>query len=150
MLVRAITLLVILVIGKDKKSYEVEFLIKELNFTFPSLCWVYCYSIVVDLFVNLYQRLLERNIYFISQLYYFIYWVVCFIYILMIGEAVVKNNYIFFVNNSRIMLGIIYFITALGLIYFGLNLIYEVNIKKQKRLFYFRYTKIAKMRTKLK
>lgn len=125
-LVRSLTLIVILIIGKDKKSYEIGFLIKELNFTFPSLFWVYCYSIVVDLFVSLYQKLLERNIYFISQLYYFIYWVVCIIYVLMIIEAGIKINYIFFVNNSRIMLGIIYFVTALGLIYFGLNLIYEV------------------------
>lgn len=116
-------------IGQDSELTDLSFLIKELCFTLPSLVWVYCYSIIVDFFVNLYQKLLEKNIFYISQLYYFLYWVVCFIYGLMVVEALIKINYLFFVHNSRIMIGLIYFITAIGLIYFGLNLIYEV-IKK--------------------
>ena len=126
-----------MIIGQDSQPFELEFLIKELSFTFPSLIWAYCYSIIVDFFVNLYQKLLEKNIYFISQLYYFIYWVVCFVYGLMIMEALMKKNFLFFVHNSRILLGLIYFVTAIGLIYFGLNLIYEVLFSKKFILFHF-------------
>jgi len=124
------TLIIILIIGQDG-VLDISFFIKELGFTLPSLIWAYCYSIIVEFFVTLYQKLLEKNINIISQLYYFIYWVVCFIYGLMIVEALMKKKYLFFVHNSRIVLALLYFITAIGLIYFGLNLIYEVSFTER-------------------
>lgn len=54
----------------------------------------------------------------------------------MIFEAIMKEDYLIFANNSRIFIAVIYLMTAIGLIYFGLNLIYEVKtIRKFLKLY---------------
>ena len=126
-LVRCVTLCIILLSGSDIDPQSLVFLLKEISFTLPSLFWTYCFSMIIDFFVSLYQKLLEKNINYVFQVYYLIFWIVCFLYALTILDSIMKKDYILFAKNSRIFISIIYFMTALGLIYFGLNLIYDVK-----------------------
>lgn len=142
----------ILLAGQDNSDISnLNFFIKELGFTLPSLIWAYCFSIIVDFFVTLYQKLLEKNMHIFSQLYFVVFGIVCFVYGLMTIQALMKKQYADFIHSSRILMAILYLITAVGLIYFGLNLIYEVFFLPFVLYFldfFNRFTRTVKGRTK--